>query len=165
MKKVLTLAAATAVAVAIVVATSGSAQTTSGRTLALFENTGRESDTFVDNAPKSPAKNPGSRRFRLSAGDGLVSRTPVLDRKGGRRVGTSYAHVVVVQGRKFESAAFQAQVVLGLRDGDIVLAGLAGAAERPFAVVGGTGAYEGARGSATEKETDDGADLTIRLLP
>jgi hypothetical protein len=165
MKKVLTLAALPAVAVAIVVATTGSAQTTGGRTLTLFQNTARESNAFVDNAPKSPAKNPGSRRFRLSAGDGLVARTPVLDRKGGRRVGTAYAHALVVKGRKFQSAAFQAQVVLALGDGDVVLAGLAGAVERPFAVVGGTGAYEGARGSATEKETDDGADLTIRLLP
>jgi hypothetical protein len=76
-----------------------------------------------------------------------------------------YAHAVVVKGRKFQSATLEAQVVLALGDSDVVLEGLAGAAERPLSVVGGTGTYEGARGSATEKETDGGAELTIRLLP
>jgi hypothetical protein len=119
----------------------------------------------VDNAPKSPSKNPESSRFRLSAGDELVNRTPMLDRKGGARVGASYAHAIVVKGRRFESASLHANIVLALGDGTITLAGLVGAAQRPLAVTGGTGAYEGARGSATEKETGSGAELTIRLLP
>jgi hypothetical protein len=131
----------------------------------LFENVAHERSALVDNAPKSPSKNPESRRFRLSAGDELVNRTPVLDRKGGARIGTSYAHAVVVKGRTFESASLQANIVLALRDGTIALAGIVGATQRPLAVVGGTGTYEGARGSATEKETGSGAELTIRLLP
>jgi hypothetical protein len=89
----------------------------------------------------------------------------VLDRKGGARIGTSYAHAVVVKGRTFESASLQANIVLALRDGTIALAGIVGATQRPLAVVGGTGTYQGARGSATEKETGSGAELTIRLLP
>jgi hypothetical protein len=165
MKKVLAAAALAAVTVAVIAAATGSAQPSGGRTLTLFENTARESDAFVDNAPKSQAKNPGSRRFRLSLGDEIVARTPVLVRKGGARVGTSYIHAVVVNGRTFEGAALQAQALIALGDGDITLAGLGGAAQRPFAVVGGTGAYEGARGSATEKEVEGGAELTIRLLP
>jgi hypothetical protein len=165
MKKILTLSAAAAVTVAIVVAANGSAQTTGGRTLTLFENVAHERSTLVDNAPKSPSKNPESRRFRLSVGDELVNRTPMLDRKGGARVGTSYAHAVIVNGKTFGSASLQANIVLALRDGTIALAGLVGTAQRPFAVVGGTGAYEGARGSAAEKETGGGAELTIRLLP
>jgi len=52
-----------------------------------------------------------------------------------------------------------------MRDGTLVLAGLAGATNRPLAVVGGTGAYRGARGTVTEKETEAGALLTIKLLP
>jgi hypothetical protein len=163
--KILTLAAAAAVAVAIAVTATGSAQTTGGRTVTLFENVARERSALVDNAPKSPSKNPESRRFRLSAGDELVNRTPVLDRKGGARIGTSYAHAVVVKGRTFESASLQANIVLALRDGTIALAGIVGATQRPLAVVGGTGTYQGARGSATEKETGSGAELTIRLLP
>jgi hypothetical protein len=162
--KILTLAAAAAVAIAVAVAATGSAQTTGGRTVTLFENIARERSTLVDNAPKSPSKNPESRRFRLSAGDELVNRTPILDHKGGARIGTSYAHAVVVNGRSFGNASLQANIVLALRDGTIALAGIVGATQRPLAVVGGTGAYEGARGSATEKETGGGAELTIRLL-
>jgi hypothetical protein len=163
--KILTLAAAATVTVVITVAATGSAQTTGGRTVTLFENVAHERSALVDNAPKSPSKNPESRRFRLSAGDELVNRTPVLDRKGGARIGTSYAHAVVVKGRTFESASLQANIVLALRDGTIALAGIVGATQRPLAVVGGTGTYQGARGSATEKETGSGAELTIRLLP
>jgi hypothetical protein len=163
--KIPTLAAAAAVAGMTVVAATGSAQTPGGRTVTLFESVGREQSTLVDNAPRSPAKDPESPRFRLSAGDELVNRTPILDRDGGARIGTSYAHGVVVNGRSFENASLQVNVVLALRDGTIALTGLVGATQRPLAVVGGTGAYDGARGSATEKETGDGAALTIRLLP
>lgn len=165
MNKVLTVAALAAITVAIVAAATGSAQTAGGRTVTLFENIGGERSTLVDNTPKSPSKNPDSSRFRLSAGDELVNRTPLLDRKAGARIGTSYAHAVVVNGRTFGNASLQANVVLALRDGTIELVGLVGAVHRPLAVVGGTGAYEGARGSATEKETGGGAELTIRLLP
>lgn len=165
MNKFLALVAGTALAAATVVAGTGSAQAPGVRTLTLFENTARESSKLVDNAPKSPTKNPDSRRFRLSSGDELVARTPLYDRKGGKRAGIAYVHAVAAKGSKFQDAVFQGQVVLALHDGDLVLAGLAGAIQRPFAVLGGTGAYKGARGSATEQETDSGAELTIRLLP
>jgi hypothetical protein len=164
MTRTFPLAAAAAVTIGIAVASTGSAQT-GGRTLTVFENVGRERSALVDNAPRSPSRNPASRRFRLSAGDELVNRTPVLDRRGGAPLGTSYAHAVVVEGKSFTRATLQADVVLALRDGSIAMTGLAGAAQRPFAVAGGTGAYEGARGSATEKEVDGGAELAIHLLP
>jgi hypothetical protein len=162
------LVATTGAAVAVTVAvmpTGGSAQSSAGRTLALFENTAHESDAFVDNAPRSPAKDPGNRRFRLSSGDELTARTPILDHRAGNRVGTLYVEATVATGTKFQNAVLQAQTVLALGDGTIVLAGLAGRSQSPFAVLGGTGAYEGARGSATEKETNGGAELTVRLLP
>ena len=163
--KILVPAAAAAIAAAAIGTATGGAQTGAGRSLTVFEDVAHESSTFIDNAPRSPVRNPESRRFRLSMGDEHASRTPLLERKGGARIGTSYARAAVVKGRRFESATLQADVVLSLRDGTIVLAGLAGSSQRPFAVVGGTGAYEGARGSATEKETDAGAELTIRLIP
>jgi hypothetical protein len=165
MRRILIPAAAMAVAATSVVATSGDAQTGGGRTLAVFESTARAADAFVDNAPRSRVKSPGSGGFRLSAGDELIERAPVLDRAGGRRIGTSYSHAAVVSGTRFANATLQAQVVLALADGAIVLEGLGGAANRPFAVVGGTGAYEGARGSATAKESGAGAQVTIHLLP
>jgi hypothetical protein len=89
----------------------------------------------------------------------------VFDRRGGSRVGTLYAHAVVMKGKTFETAAFQAQTVLTLRDGTIALSGLAGATDRPFAITGGTGRYEAKGGSATETEAGDGAVLTLRLSP
>lgn len=164
MKKLL-MPAAAALTVAGLVAATGSAQSGPGRTLTLWEDVAHESSTLVDNPPHSPARSPGSRRFRLSTGDEVVASTPVLERRGGARIGRSYAHAVVVKGRTFARATLQGDVVLTLRDGTIALTGLVGAAQRPLAVVGGTGAYEGARGTATEKETANGAELTIRLLP
>ena len=165
MKQLFTLATVTAAAVAIVVAATGGAQTPAARTLTLFQNTAAESNTLIDNTPKSPAKSPDDSHFRLSPGDTLIARTPVLDHRGGKRIGTLYTTVAVVKGTKFENATLQGQLILALGHSNIVLAGLAGAAKSPFAVIGGTGAYEGARGSATEKETNNGATLTLRLLP
>src|SRR5215218_4254268 len=150
MRRTITLAGLAAAVTAAAVATTGSAQSTDARTLTLFQDVAHESHSLVDNAPRSPARSPDSRRFRLSVGDELVARTPVLDRSGGTRTGTLYAHAAVVSGRTFQTAMLQAHAVLVLGDGAIVLAGLAGESEQPFAVVGGTGAYEGARGSATE---------------
>ncbi len=165
MKQMFSLSVLTAAALAIVVAASGGAQTPAGRTLTLFQNTAAESNTFVDNAPKSPAKSPDDSHFRLSPGDALIARTPVLDHRGGKRIGTRYANVAVVGGSKFENATLQGQLILKLGHDNIVLAGLAGVARSPLAVIGGTGAYEGARGSATETELNNGARLTLRLLP
>jgi len=158
-------AALGAIATAATVAASGGAQTSGERTITVFEDVAHESSALVDNAPRSPSRNPDSRRFRLSAGDEHVARTPLLDGKGGARLGTSYAHAVVVGGKRFTSARLQADVILTLRDGTIALTGVAGAAQQPFAVIGGTGAYAGARGTATERETEGGAELEIRLLP
>jgi hypothetical protein len=163
MKKLLLPVAA--LTVAGVVAATGSAQSGPGRTLTLWEDVAHESSRLVDNPPRSPADSPGSPRFRLSVGDEVVASSPVLERRGGARVGTSYATAVVVKGRRFEQATLQGDVVLALRDGTIALTGLVGAGQRPLAVVGGTGAYEGARGSATEMETGNGAELKIQLLP
>lgn len=165
MRSTITVVACAALAAAGLGVANGNAQTTEGRTLTLFQDVAHEKNALVDNSPKSPAKNPDSRRFRLSLGDELVARTPVLDRNGGKRVGMLFAKATVVDGKRFENAVLEAQAVLVLSDGTITFAGLAGAAERPLAVIGGTGAYEGARGSATETETNSGADLKIHLLP
>jgi hypothetical protein len=164
-KRFLVPAAGAALVAAGALAAGGSAQPDQGRTLTLFEDVPHEFSALVDNAPRSPAKSPDSRRFRLSPGDELVGRAPLLERRHGRRVGTSYVHAAVVSGRRFEKATLQADVLLALHDGTLALAGLAGSRQRPFAVVGGTGAYQGAAGSATEREVAGGAELTIRLEP
>lgn len=166
MKRIATLSvlAATA-AVTATAALAAGAGTAPARTLTLFEDVGHESSTLIDNAPRSPAADPDAPGFRLSPGDELVARTPVLARAGGARVGTLYSHAVVASGARFERAVLQAQVILALRDGTIALTGLVGRSAHPLAVVGGTGAHEGARGRATERETAAGAELTVALLP
>jgi hypothetical protein len=152
-KPLLLLPAGVVIAVAVAASTGG-AQTPDGRTVTVFQDVSHESSKFVDHAPK-----------RLSMGDEHFARTPVLDRRGGSRVGTLYANAAVVRGTSFRTAVFEAQAVLAVEDGTITLSGLAGTASRPFAVTGGTGAYSGARGTASEKEVRGGARLVVRLLP
>jgi hypothetical protein len=164
MKRIALISMLTVAGMAITFVAVGGAQTTDGTTITLFQDVGHETNALVDNAPKSPTTNPGSRRFRLSPGDELVAGTPIFDRRGGKRVGTLYARAQVVSGRTFEKAVFQADATLVLGSDSIAFTGLVSPDERPFAVIGGTGAYEGARGSATETEKAGGADLVIRLL-
>jgi hypothetical protein len=60
------------------------------RTFTLYEDATHETTQLVDAPPKSPSPDPGSKRFRLSPGDQLVGVTPVLDKKGGKRIGTRF---------------------------------------------------------------------------
>lgn len=168
MKKTLITAVTLVAAVgsAIVLSSGGSAGAAGNRTLRFYEDASHETVTNIDNVPKSPTKNPGSRRFRLSPGDRLESRYPILDQKGGQRVGTGYADVVVVKGDRFQNAAFIGQVVLKLGDDQLVLAGVLGdVRSQGVAVIGGTGGYEGARGSVTQVEAGNGSVDTVHLLP
>src|SRR6266508_5416648 len=93
MRRAITVAiAATAAAgLSVVLSTGGGASAAGTQTLTFFEDAGRGTEKLIDNAPKSPTPNPGSRRFRLSIGDELVVRTPLFDRKGGARLGTLFA--------------------------------------------------------------------------
>src|SRR4051812_14707331 len=115
MNRILTLAALAAIGAAAAVTAAAGAQTPSARTLTLFQDIGRESSALVDNPPRSPAADPDDPAFRLSAGDELVVRTPVLDRPGGARLGTLFSHAVVESGTRFGRATLQAQGVLALR--------------------------------------------------
>ena len=81
------LAGTAAVVVMLILSSGGSAQTPAGRTFTLYEDATHETIRVIDNAPKSPSPNPGSKRFRLSPGDQLAGQTPLLDRKGGKRIG------------------------------------------------------------------------------
>jgi hypothetical protein len=153
---------------ATALAPAGSAQTTDGRTLTFFEDAAHGSESLIDNAPRSPSANPGSRRFRLSAGDELVVRTPILDRKGGKRLGTLYAQAAIVGGSRFQNAVFVVHGAFKLADGQIAFTGVIKDQRINIeAVIGGTGAYNGARGSATSADLDDGAGAQdeVHLLP
>lgn len=158
--------AAAAAALAVVAAGGSSAQAPGERTLHFYEDATHETTKLIDHAPKSPSPNPGSSRFRLSVGDQLVGTTPVFDRKGGSRIGTLYGYGTVVKGNRFSNAAAIGQFVFELKDGTLVTAGvLRDKRTQTFSVIGGTRAYEGARGSQTEIDQGDGGLETVHLLP
>ena len=148
---------------------SGSAQAPPGSTtLSLYEPASGGTFRIIDNRPRSPVRNPESRRYRFSAGDVLIFSNPVLDQKGGTRVGTLYVKATVVRGRTFANAKTMAQAVLEFTDGSqLNAAGLFSfTADARLAITGGTGRYIGARGEVVNKSNpDDSSTDTITLLP
>jgi hypothetical protein len=130
-----------------------------GRIIQLLEREGPSRD--IDNPP----------RRRFNAGDASVFRNTLFSPTNPRqRVGTTHGSCVATQaGRR--SATVVCTAVLVLRDGQIILQGAVTFAEDnqdfTVAVTGGSGAYGGARGSATITDRP-GRRLdtyTIRLLP
>jgi hypothetical protein len=160
-------AVATAVAALVVVTSGGSAQTPGGRTLTFFEADKGSTFHFVDTAPRSPTRNLGSRRFRASVGDRILFSNPIFDHKGGTRIGTTYATADVVKGGSARKLRLLAHGVFKLRGGQLVVEALFGFASNTTTggIVGGTSAYEGARGQFTSKQGKTGSQDTIHLLP
>ena len=160
-------ALAVAVAGGLVVAGSGSAQAPGARTLSLFETNTGSSVAIVDNPPKSPVRNPESRRYRFSLGDKVVFVNPLLDRSGGSPAGTLYGDATVVGGRTFANLVLQGQVTLALADGSqIAAAGTFNPGKTArVSITGGTGAYEGARGTVVSEEVQGGSQDTLTILP
>src|SRR4051812_23862224 len=156
-----------ALAATVVLAASGGAQTPGGHTLTFLDDTSHATQGFVDSAPKSPVRNPQSRRFRLSTGDTLYVRSPILDRAGGTRIGTAYSQFTVVSGTSFANAVFRGHGAFKLRDGQVAVDGVLRPANatNTVAVLGGTGAYEGARGSLTFTQVSNGSQDTFHMLP
>ena len=160
-------AVAAAITAGVVLAPAGGAQMPGGRTLTFLDDTNHGTQTFVDSAPKSPVRNPQSGRFRLSTGDTLYVRSPILDDEGGKRIGTAYSQFTVLKGHSFANAVFRGHGTFRLHDGQIVADGVfkIANATNTVAVLGGTGAYEGARGSLTFTEVEHGSQDTFHLLP
>lgn len=150
------VACAALVAIVAVTATGGAQQPgppSGGLELVLRE---RESSfTFVDNPPLR----------RESRGDMAVITGRLRGTDGASR-GRLQAYFVATKSGNFERA-FRGQVsgTLVLANGDIVLEGVTDDRrdEEPLAIVGGTGAYSGARGTAvvTDTRTETGFRLTF----
>jgi hypothetical protein len=149
-------------------AQAGNAQAPTTTTVTFFEGA---NGTFniVDNAPKSPARNPESKKFRFSIGDEIAFANPVLNQKGGTRIGTLYGNGTIVKGKTFGSASVSIRVVVAMNNGDqIVAEGVFAFAQNDIrvAVIGGTGTYAGARGSVVSHNFNDGsAQDTLTLIP
>jgi hypothetical protein len=150
-------------------AQAGIAQAPAATTLSLYEPGNSGTFKILDNAPRSPVKNPESRKYRFSVGDQVLFSNSVLNQKGGTRLGTLYGEGTVVKGKTFNSVSVMSRVVIVFANGDQLTAqgvfSFSGADVR-IAIIGGTGAYAGARGFVvSHNNTDDSSQDTITLLP
>ncbi|MFP5299077.1 MAG: allene oxide cyclase barrel-like domain-containing protein [Actinomycetota bacterium] len=107
---------------------------------------------------------------RLRLGDRIAARGALMDESRTDRLGTSYIHCVVHKRIVDpDQGLWNCNYVLELSEGDIVLQGLdpRGSGEYEMAVLGGTGTYAGASGSAmfTDVSSDTGGytDIVINL--
>jgi hypothetical protein len=154
------VAAATASAIAV---TSGSAQAPGERTLTFVE---RETNTFVlADVPPLAGKH-GS----PSNGDTILFKNTVLDATGATKLGTFEARCTLLHATKrFDGSRAVCDAAYTLGDGMITAETATTFANKvTFAVTGGTGAYEGARGSGTNISRPGNSNLSdtvIHLLP
>ena len=148
-----------ALATAGVLAVSGGAEAPSGQTIQVVERGG--SEKFVDVAPRARGG------FNVSAGDAFLFSSPLFN-GANKRVGTLDARCTFTRGGK--QARGICEGVFALADGDLLLsARLSVSGSVKGAIVGGTGAYAGARGTFTSVDRPGGdnapSDDTITLLP
>jgi hypothetical protein len=154
---------ATAVLASALLAGSGSAQAPTGRTLTFTE--GQRGSTFkiVDNPPRSPGRT--ERTFRLSAGDFFVFTNPLID-GAGQRAGTLRGMCAVTRGGRFERAFFLCHGVAKLRNGDIAIEAATPLGDDVSGpITGGSGLYNGARGTFRSREQGRRTTDTFELLP
>jgi hypothetical protein len=150
-------------------AQAGSAQAPAATTLSFYESGTGSTFNIVDQAPRSPSKNPQSKKYRFSVGDELFFSERVFDHKGGTRLGTLYGQGNVIKGTTFANVLVIAEVVYAFNNGDQLVAHgvFSFAKDVRVAITGGTGAYQGARGSvaSVNSTTDDSSQDTVTLLP
>jgi hypothetical protein len=159
----LLLVAALAAAVGAFAVANVFAGSAGERTIRLVERGGTFG--FVDNAPT------GNERTKLiSAGDFSAGTVKLYD-KSGKRAGSLHVVCVATVSGQEVHAKFQCNGTVQLADGTLALSALnerrADQDVDHIAVVGGTGAYRGARGNlvATSRPSGNVSDDVIRLLP
>ena len=158
------VAAATASAIAV---TSGSAQAPGDRTLTFVEREVSASDVLADVPPLSTKKRPDPATATASCSRARCWTRPARPRWAGSAASAPSLTVT----RKFDGSVTLCNAVYLLADGTITGSAslILGPGTTVFAVTGGTGAYEGARGSGTSKDRPGNnnplSDTTIHLLP
>lgn len=162
--KAIIATSAAALLVTAAVAPTGGAEAPDGRTFTLIE--ADESQAFGDVVPLS--KNKSNPRF--SGGDVHVFTSRYVD-EANKPVGRLHAYCITVRsGRTFVHASFQCAATLVLKDGTLAASVAFRGNQRDedvlTAITGGTGAYEGVRGSLAQRNLPDGRmENTIHLLP
>lgn len=155
-------ATAVAATIALVLAAGGSGQVSGARTIKLFEAPKGSTFGFVDNAPKTNRKDP-----HASIGDILAFSNPIFDASRTHRLGVSSAECVATRPGRVASATYTCSGTFALNDGTIAVAALQRGepTTQQLAVTGGTGAYDGARGTIVARTLKSGTEDTITLLP
>lgn len=155
-------ATAAAATIALVLAANGSGHVSSARTIKLFEAPKGSTFGFVDNAPKTNRKDP-----HASIGDILAFSNPIFDESRTHRLGVSSAQCIATRPGRIASATYTCSGTFALKDGTIAVAALQRGepTTQQLAVTGGTGAYDGARGTIVARMLKSGTEDTITLLP
>lgn len=144
-----------ALATAGILAVSGSAEAPTGQTIQLVEKSGIEK--FVDTPPKA------KRGFAPSVGDQFLFSYPLVD-SANKRVGTLDARCGFTKGASKPRGVCDG--VFALPGGDLLFSTrLDPTGNVKGAIVGGTAAYAGARGTFISVDTKGGDHDTITLLP
>lgn len=168
MQRTVLAAAAAAVLGAFVVGSTGSAQQPAGQTLTFYEKDEGGDFRFVDAKPFTRFGRHGEPR-KVSGGDGFVFYSPMFsDEARKTRAGTFDVSCQVTRVRKtFDASTLlcHGQATINGK-GTITLTGtVVGETPSAIAIEGGTGAYNGARGTLTFKSTKQGDVDTFALLP
>jgi len=162
---ILAAAAGAAAAAAAVLAAGGSAQAPVARTLTFTETDRGSTFRVVDNPPRSRRARQGF-PTRVSAGDTIVISQRLVQ-GSGPATGTIHVSCTATTGRaqRFDRAVFVCHATTTLPDGTIALEAALRFGDQGVtaAVTGGTGAYEGARGTFTS--AGNPSVDTFRLLP
>ena len=150
-----------ATVIAGILTTGGAAQVPGERTFTVIEGSGG-TFKFIDNPPKARNR----RNPRLSVGDAYLFSSPLFN-EANNRIGFLQVSCVVTRGGKFARARSQCNGTYALSDGTLAASAVVRGGQLPtIAVVGGTGAYEGARGSITDRRLPRGrTEATVHLLP
>jgi hypothetical protein len=155
-------ALAGSVAAALVASAAGSAHAIGARTITVFEASKGSTFGFVDNLPKTTRKDP-----HASVGDILAFSSPLVDRSRTRSLGSSSAQCVATRPGRVGDATYVCYGTFALRDGTLAVAALQHGEPKTqqLAILGGTGAYDGARGTILARTRKAGTEDTITLLP
>jgi len=156
--------AGTAAATALCLAAPAMAQAPTG-TLTFHEPASGGTFSIVDNPPKSRTH---GERTRFSTKDALVFSSPLQDATG-KRAGTLRVVCYIKKPGTFATATSDCVGVFGLATGNLYVSVL----DQSFAesttdgtIVGGTGAYVGAKGTMhSVSHRNDTSDDTLTLTP
>jgi hypothetical protein len=157
-----------AIAIAANATAPSAADPSAARTVTFFEAQGGGTFRFIDQPPPSPVSNSDSPRARFSTGDQAYWTGVILDRSGGKPIGRVFGAETVMRGTRFPNVTNMIHAIFRLNAGAIVVDAVVDEnhpARVRGAVTGGTGAYEGARGTFTTSPGARGNADTLRLLP